>query len=140
MKGNTPILQVLNTAYGVVAPKDTLEQVCRIFKQFDTRHVPVVSDGKLVGIVSYSDFLEIVRSGDSCPSEDKLRSVFVEQVMTRDVRVLPHDATWRDAMAIFEKMGFHALPVTNREGALLGMVTFAHLLDLQKKSVLSPDF
>ena len=51
----TPITQVMTTEVLTVAPSTTVQQVLDLFTEKRCRHLPVVDDGKLVGLISIGD-------------------------------------------------------------------------------------
>lgn len=84
------------------------------------RHLPVLQDGWLVGVVSDRDLLPVVGRGEG----DMRR---VEDVMTKDyVAVLPGTPLSEVAECMLRN-GFHALPVVEN-GALRGIVTSSDVL------------
>ena len=54
----TPVAQVMTPNPVVVDAHSTVEQCLRIMNQAKCRHLPVVSDGNLVGMVSIRDLLQ----------------------------------------------------------------------------------
>lgn len=126
-----------------VAPHDNLEEVRQIFEQHGFHHAPVVEHGKLVGIVSYTDYLRIIRdffssSDGLAKSNERLHSILVRDMMTDNPVCLRMDDTVGAALQIFRANRFHALPVTDGEGKLLGILT---TYDIMKtfEDVIAPD-
>jgi CBS domain-containing protein len=84
------------------------------------RHLPVVSEGKLVGLVTQRD---VLRSGES--GRPAARDVPVSEVMTREVvTVRPTTSLAQAARTLLERK-FGCLPVCDEEGRLVGIVTEA---------------
>lgn len=84
------------------------------------RHLPVLQDGWLVGVVSDRDLLPVIGRGEG----DMRR---VEDIMTKDyVAVLPGTPLSEVAECMLRN-GFHALPVVEN-GALKGIVTSSDVL------------
>jgi len=54
----TPVEQVMTPNPVVVDTHTTVEQCLRIMQQAKCRHLPVVSDGRLIGILSMRDLLQ----------------------------------------------------------------------------------
>ncbi|HYS79235.1 MAG TPA: CBS domain-containing protein [Anaeromyxobacteraceae bacterium] len=80
------------------------------------RHLPVVREQKLVGILTHRDLL---RSAASRPA----RSTLAGEVMTRDpVAVMPATSLVQAARALLHHK-FGCLPVCDAEGTLLGIIT-----------------
>ena len=112
-------------------PDDTLARVQALMFEGRSHHIPVVEDGRLVGLVSAND---LKRAG---PDERTTRApeiraalerVRVREVMSADpVTVRPTDTVSRAA----ELLGidsFHSLPVVDGDGRLLGMVTTGDII------------
>jgi acetoin utilization protein AcuB len=88
------------------------------------RHVPIVEDGRLVGVVSDRD-LRDVRGGER--DSDSLRWVRVGEIMTRElVTIHPLDTIERAAREIYDrKIG--SLPVV-ADGELVGIITSSDMM------------
>jgi CBS domain-containing protein len=90
------------------------------------RHMPVVSDGRLVGLISQRDLLHNALTdalGESRVGNMKvLDSIRVSDCMTRSPKTCPPDATLADAAAIMLKHKFGCLPVLDGD-KLVGILT-----------------
>ena len=84
------------------------------------RHLPVVRDGKLVGLLTQRDLL---RSGEA--GTPAARTLPVAQVMTREITtVRPATGLAHAARTLLERK-FGCLPVCDDAGVLVGIVTEA---------------
>ena len=54
----TPVREVMVERVPCVRPNQSLEEAMAIMTEFRTRHLPVVEDGKVVGIVSIGDVVK----------------------------------------------------------------------------------
>ncbi|MBI5574864.1 MAG: CBS domain-containing protein [Deltaproteobacteria bacterium] len=109
-----------------VGPEDTLEQAASLLAGHRIHRLPVVRDGRLVGIVSDSDIRNAaVRPVQ--PETGPVGSKTVGEIMTREViTVTPWD-TVEDALLILQKKRLGALPVV--EGSrVIGIITKADVL------------
>lgn len=112
---------VMSREVVVVAPGQSAAEAFELCRGKGIRHLPVVHDGWLVGIVSDRDFLPVISR-----AQGDLRKV--EDVMTKDfVAVVPGTPLSQAADCMLQN-GFHALPVLV-EGALRGIVTSADVLE-----------
>lgn len=100
------------------------------------RHLPVLEQGKLVGIVSDRDLRQSTPVEWTNPPhhrisperiESGLSTLEVHMLMTRKVQTIDPSATLRTAALKFSQGGFGALPVLE-DGKLVGMFTMRDLL------------
>jgi len=77
--------------------------------------VPVVDDGKLVGIISMENLIKALEMGHL--------SATVAEKMTRDVYVLRADDTVVSAVNLFAQLGYGRFPVVDAQGKLVGILT-----------------
>jgi len=120
-----PIDQVMTPDPAAVSPQTTAAEARRLLGSNVINHLPVVEDGRLVGIVSSSDFLKLHLL------DGKLQIVAdatVSQIMETKVVVVSDNATLRDAAEKLSVGGFHALPVVDRKRRLVGIVTSSDLV------------
>jgi CBS domain-containing membrane protein len=83
------------------------------------RHLPVVRDGKVVGLVTHSDFLKAVRAQD--PS-DAARPIAGE-VMTQRVEVATPGTSLGVALSLMSKHKLSCLPIVDANQRLVGIIT-----------------
>ena len=114
-----------------VSPDDTLAQAHRLTREHRIRHLPVVQDGVLVGILSDRD----VRSAMPSPLErgDEAAAAAVaetpvSQVMTREVITTGPFDTVEDAAKLLCRHRIGALPVVDAHGRLVGMISETDVL------------
>ena len=84
------------------------------------RHLPVVRDGKLVGILTHRD---VLRSGQS--GKPAARELAVSEVMTREPTSIRPAMPLSSAARLMLERKFGCLPVCDDEGTLIGIVTEA---------------
>jgi acetoin utilization protein AcuB len=122
-----------------VANKDTImKEINIIVERENIHHIPVVDDdNKFVGMVSKSDILLLMDWGTkkNLPGAER-KNVFmltsnlaVDLMETNIVQISPDD-TVEKCVQIFKENYFHALPVVNENGVLVGLVTTFDLLML----------
>lgn len=107
-----------------VAPDQTITDVQEIIRKFNISGLPVVENGKLVGIITGRDLR-------FCQDD----SMFVKDAMTRDPVVASGSPTPESAREKFNLHRIEKLPVTDTEGRLTGLIT---VKDMEKKR-LYPD-
>lgn len=142
MKASTPIAEIMSTKLVTITPKDTLKTVRDQLESHRLHHLPVVENGKLIGIVSMTDFLRLsmgatlYEAGEAFDNESINSVIYdsleVGEIMTKNpATVSPYD-TVKKAAELFELNMFHALPVVDGD-ELKGIITtydlIRHLLD-----------
>jgi len=97
------------------------------------RRVPVVKNGKLVGIVSDKDLLNASPSAATTLSVHEvnywLSKITVDEVMTRDVITVSTDTPIEEAARIMADNKIGGLPVM-RDGKLVGIITETDLFKI----------
>jgi acetoin utilization protein AcuB len=95
------------------------------------RHLPVVEKNNLlIGIVTDRDIRSALPSSRLADKNkpDKITSCKVEDIMTKNpVTISPLD-TIQDALLLFQKKRFGALPVVDNHGKLIGIISTRDLL------------
>ncbi len=98
-----------------VGPTDDISHLSELLRLHNITGVPVVSGGKLVGIISVKDLIAALEKGDLTAP--------VSAYMTADLFTLGEGEALVRALEIFAKTGVGRLPVLDPGGRLVGMVT-----------------
>ncbi|PJX27506.1 CBS domain-containing protein [Psychroflexus sp. S27] len=111
---------------------DSLSKAESLFKKNKIRHIPVVKDDKIIGMLSYTDLMRIsfadATDDDGQEIETTVYEMFtLEQVMTKNVEVVTEHTTIKEAAEIFAKKEFHALPVIKYD-KIVGIVTTTDII------------
>jgi CBS domain-containing protein len=115
-----------------IGPGDSAAEARELLESSAIHHLPVVENGKLVGIVSSADLLKLYMLDD----EVALSALAtVSQIMELNPVILAVTATLRDAAEKLMSGGFHALPVVDADRNLVGIVTSVDLIDALLKSL-----
>jgi CBS domain-containing protein len=120
-----------------VKPEDTMERVSNIFRMNNIHHVPVIDEeDKVCGIISQTDYNKILHGFTLFKTEKSdeynnaiLRSLLVKEVMTKQVAKLHPDDKLLTAASYFRENLFHAIPVVDHLGKLVGIVTTFDLVN-----------
>ena len=114
-----------------VAPDDTLADALRLTREHRVRHLPVVRDGVLAGIVSDRDLRSAMPSPlevEDAARAARVAGTPVSGIMTAEVITAgPHDSV-EDAAKLLCRHRIGALPVVDAHGRLLGMITETDVL------------
>ena len=90
------------------------------------RHLPVVRDGKLVGLVTHRDLLRATaQRGGAEPARQPL---WASDVMVRDVKTVGPGTPTREAVKLMLDNKYGCLPVVGANGELLGILTEADMV------------
>lgn len=117
--------QVMTPDPAAVSPQTPAAEARRLLNSNVINHLPVVEDGRLVGIISSSDFLKLHLLDGKLPM---VADATVSQIMETKVVVVRNNATLRDAAEKLSVGGFHALPVVDKHRRLVGIVTSSDLV------------
>jgi CBS domain-containing protein len=100
-------------------PGDDLVLAEDIFHLGRLRHLPVVREGRLVGLVSHRDFLRVLATY----GEQKGRTQRAGEVMTKQLTTVRPETPLRKALSLMMRNKFGCLPVTDKDGNLVGILT-----------------
>ena len=114
-----------------LAPDDSMEAALILERRHRIRHIPIVENGVLVGIVTDRDLKRAMPSPlsgtDQQTFEHVARTTLVGQIMTRSPSTISPDAPLSDAVRIVCEQKFGALPVVEA-GKLIGIITETDML------------
>jgi acetoin utilization protein AcuB len=115
-----------------VSPDDSLAEALRLTREHRIRHLPVVQDGEVVGIVSDRDVRLAMPSPLAVADSDRadfLHRTPVSRVMTREVVTAGPLETVEDAARLLWRHRIGALPVVDGAGRLIGILSETDILD-----------
>ena len=132
MKKRTPISSIMTTKVITLHISDTLEKAEKLFKKNKIRHIPVVRNKEILGMLSYTDILRISFADISDDENNVDTFVYdmftIKQVMAKNVTVVDPDATIKEVSKLLAAKEFHALPVA-KNGKLVGIITTTDLIN-----------
>ena len=135
MNLNEPVSNIMSTNLKLAQPGDTAKLLDDLFREHRIHHIPVVDDRRVVGIVSKSDFLFLLR-GFTGNEEDRfieaarLRAYKVREIMTEQVTSIHQDRPIGEAARILAENRFRCLPVVDDEDQIAGIVTTHDIVSL----------
>src|SRR5262245_1321212 len=114
-----------------LAPDDSLETAVMLERRFKIRHIPIIENGELVGMVTDHDLKRalpsMVTGVDQQTFERVVQTTTLRQIMTRSPTTISPAASLRDAVQILCERKFGALPVVE-QGKLVGIITGVDML------------
>jgi CBS domain-containing protein len=126
------VSEIMESEVVTLAVADRLDLADDVMRLGQVRHIPVLEDGRVVGIVTQRDLLAASLSKalafDPQQRRTFMHSVDVGEVMSRDVVTVGPDATLADAAALLLGRRIGCLPVVKPDGTLVGLVTETDLL------------
>ena len=115
------VSEAMTAQVATATPQTTIAEVARTMAQIESGAVPVMEDGKVVGLITDRDIvIRVVAKGDSGDGP-------VSEVMSDDVESCSEDDNVADAAA---KMGNHQirrLVVLNDQGKLAGILSLGDI-------------
>jgi acetoin utilization protein AcuB len=127
------VADVMRWPVVTISSRTTMPVAERVMREHGIRHVPVVDDGVLRGIVSARDIARALPSPATSLARhemtDLLDRVTAEEIMSRSVVVVEPARALEEAVRLMRLEGIRALPVTEA-GRLVGLLTEADVLDL----------
>jgi len=138
MNLQAPVSKIMTTPIHTASPDDPVLVIDEIFKKNRIHHVPVTEDSKVIGIISKSDFLYLLRgftqnAVDRFRETAKLRAFKVHEIMETDVVTIHDDQSVKKAVEILAENRFRCLPVVDGENNLVGIITTHDIIDMVKK-------
>lgn len=113
---NEEVRKIMTTNPVVASPSQTIEDVSQLMMDSQIQQLPVVTDGKLVGMVTSYDVWKALSGNHN-------QSSLVESIMTtKIVRIAPKDKVGT-AAELFADKRFKTIPVVNLDNTLKGVVT-----------------
>lgn len=98
-----------------LSPDLQIEKALEIFRKERFSGAPVISDKKLVGVISIEDLIRALRKADL--------DAQVRDYMTQDVVVVHEYDPVVEALKTFSRTKFGRLPVLDKQGNLVGIIT-----------------
>lgn len=127
------VRDVMQSKLVTVSPKTTLPQAMRLAAERRVRHLPVVEDGELVGIVSDRDLKQSMASPATSLEVHELNYLLnrlaVAEIMTKAVITIGPRSPVEEAARLMLQEKISALPVIDG-GQLVGIITETDVLDL----------
>lgn len=132
MLSNNLVSSVMNSNIIPIKSNHTLGQAAEIFNKTKVRHLPVVKNDEVIGMIGKSDIERVAAAYNFCVENaninpNVLECVPVTQVMSKKIAHIQSFQTIEEAAEILTERAFRALPVLD-DGDLVGVITTTSLM------------
>ena len=126
------ISEIMSTNLITVDPETSAKYIDSIFKGKSFRHLPVVEEGNVIGIISKEDMRQLSQAlsfntTGKTLSTKMMDSITAREIMTPGPVCIDSGAGVQEAADIFLNEPFHCLPVLEN-GKIVGILTTIDLL------------
>lgn len=130
----TRVRDIMTSPAIVIGPGTTVPAAIALMKEHRVRHLPVVENERLVGIISRGDLREAsitaAINADIYELNFMLNRLTVDRLMTRKVISVTPQALIVHAAELMTEHKIAGLPVVNPNESVIGIVTESDLLRL----------
>lgn len=147
--GDRPVSGIMSEGIITVEADDRVGKIINIFREEGISRTPVLHNGKLVGIVTMHDLLELIMPKKIGVGKDSrgannspMRNIKIRGIMTDSVVTVKPDSTIREAVDLMLDRDIHSLVVldTKVKGIITRTDVLVALAAMEKKSVSNPNF
>jgi len=101
--------------------KTTIQEAISLMKKHSIRHLPVIEEGRLVGLVTEGDMRQVFVAS-------LIEELSIDDVMIKDPITVKVDAEIDDAARLIHYNKIGGLPVVDEGQRLLGIITVADIM------------
>jgi CBS domain-containing protein len=124
------IADIMTPAPDTVAPEDTLKRAAEMMDELSVGVLPVVSDGRLLGVITDRDITVRATAAGLAPDD-----AFVSEAMSSNPRTVSPDDDTAEARRIMADQQVRRLPVVDGDGRLVGILSLGDLADVDPEGV-----
>jgi CBS domain-containing protein len=131
MRPSDPVSDLMTEAVLSIEMDAPAGEILRLFNEYPVHHLPVVDEGKVVGMLSSADVrkLESLLPKGRDPMDYLSWRFRIDQLMRQPaITIGPHEPI-ETAASLMVKRGIHALPVINSRQKLIGIVTTTDIMN-----------
>jgi CBS domain-containing protein len=133
--GNTPIKTIMTKAPYIIDGTRSVGAVLTLFREHGISHVPVLEEGKIVGIISIADVIEQIFTprkkqtlGDIKGEKVPMLNIPAKGIMTKPVITVNEETSLREAEKKMHDHNVSCLPIIV-DGRLVGIATKLDFLE-----------
>lgn len=117
----------MTSIVATIEDDDSIMKASKLMKQNRIQHLPVLKEGRLVGIISDRDLKEAQPSKATSLDIHELyylmEEVKIKSIRSSQLFTITPEATLEKAAALMQKYNISALPVVDAKGGLQGIIT-----------------
>ena len=126
------VKEVMTAHTRTVRPDQSLSDVRSIFEDEGFRHLPVMGNDRLVGMITHTDLMRVtygahIAEADFEVNDLILETTTVEEAMSKHVHTIDPESDLKEAARMMKKYKIGCVPVLEGED-LLGLVTTTDVL------------
>jgi CBS domain-containing membrane protein len=129
--GDMQVKDIMAREVATLGRNDTLDLADDLMRLDRIRHLPVLDDGRVVGVVSQRDLfrsgLALALGYGERAQKTLLKTIRVKEVMSEPAITIAPEATVKEAARLMIEHKIGCLPVVDRQ-ALVGIVTETDIL------------
>lgn len=123
MASNVVVRDIMTKDVHVVRNDTSMAEVVATMAKFDLGYIMIEQSGKPTGIITEHDIIVRLVTQGLAPSAVIARMVYTNPIFTID-----ENATVEEAVQMMKHWGVKHLPVTGKEGELVGVVTAENVM------------
>ena len=123
MASNVVVKDIMTKDVHVVRNDTSMAEVVATMAKFDLGYIMIEQSGKPTGIITEHDIIVRLVTQGLAPSAVIARMVYTNPIFTID-----ENATLEEAVQMMKHWGVKHLPVTGKEGELVGVVTAENVM------------
>lgn len=126
MRPEEPVSRIMTETVVVIESDRAVSEALDCFSQYSIRHLPVVRQGKVVGMLSSTDVRKLEHFMPKAAAERARfldERISIERLMHTPVISLEPHASIAEAAELMNQSGVHAIPVVDDADRVVGIVT-----------------
>ena len=123
MASNVVVRDIMTKDVHVVRNDTSMAEVVATMAKFDLGYIMIEQSGKPTGIITEHDIIVRLVTQGLAPSAVIARMVYTNPIFTID-----ENATLEEAVQMMKHWGVKHLPVTGKEGELVGVLTAENVM------------
>ena len=131
MRGSDPVNRYMTEPAVSIDVRAPAAEILRLFATHAFHHLPVVDEGRVVGMLSSADVLKLeafLPRRDAASTELLNRRLHIDQLMRRPPITVSGTQPIERAVSLMTQHGIHALPVIEGSDRLLGILTTTDII------------